>query len=170
MTEMTSADRILSVINMEKPTKDELAHHGVVGMKWGVRKARPVSKGSKTTPSKKASKKAAKAKETRTKVPNTFKNKPGNRRLSDRELTNKINRIRLEQQYAQLTAKPKSRTKTFMKELMINSGQRAATTIANKAVDAMVQRTLSSAAANATGGAKEVLTLMANGTGKKKDK
>ena len=174
MTEMTSADRILDIINTTAPQSSELKHYGVLGMKWGVRKADSVRKPKKASSSsgqRKPNKKKPTPKTNSGRQPkssNTFKNKPGNRRLTDKELNARISRIRMEQDYARLTAAPKSRGKEFFRELMVTSGQRAATTIANKATDALVQQVLSKAAASSTGPAKDVLSRMAEVPSKKK--
>ena len=85
---------------------DFIAHYGIKGMKWGVRKDRSSSSGRTTIKAKRT----AKAK-TFFKHPQHVKtvDKNGSRtaaRLSDSELKRRSKRIEAEQQYARLT-KPK---------------------------------------------------------------
>ena len=138
---------------------NELKHHGVKGMKWGVRRDR--SSGSSRPSNPSASRP--------TKVPNTFKNKPQNRRMSDAELRNRINRLNLEKQYADLT-RPPERGKSFVRKALEEAGQRAMKNLANKAADAAVQTVLNVAADKATGGTKTFLEAMAAANGSKKGK
>lgn len=143
----------------------ELAHYGVLGMKWGVRKARG-SKAGKSTPSASSDRVDSKPKEQTSSRSNSFRDRPGNRRMSDNELRSRINRLNMEKQYKDLTASP-PRAKNFMSQLMADSGKRAARTLANKAVDAGLSVLLSSAAKNAKNpGTKAFLDSMA-ATGKK---
>ena len=69
---------------------DELKHYGVLGMKWGKRRGR--SSNVSATPKKQ-------------------------RRMSKKELQARVNRLRLEQEYAKLTAEPpkKSRVESLVK-------------------------------------------------------
>lgn len=61
-------------------------HAGVMGMKWGVRK--------------------------RTKqVSTSSSNKTTNRRMTNKELTSKVKRLKLEEEYKKLTAPPKTASK-----------------------------------------------------------
>ena len=76
-----------------------LQHYGVLGMKWGRRKARSnVS----------SNKKPKSTKNTTTSKP---KPKPPQRQLSDAELRAAVNRLRLEREYAELTYRASSRAK-----------------------------------------------------------
>ena len=73
---------------------DVLAHFGVKGMKWGVRKQR-VTKGSS-----KSSKKSD--------VHEDYQHahsRVSNKKLSNKELQRRVNRLNLEKQYGELTAK-----------------------------------------------------------------
>nr|DAM29484.1 MAG TPA: Structural protein [Caudoviricetes sp.] len=74
---------------------DVLAHFGVKGMKWGVRKKRPsVSKSRKTN-------QHGDYKHAHSKTPN--------HKLSNKELQRRVTRLNLEKQYRDLTAKPQSK-------------------------------------------------------------
>ena len=80
---------------------DFLQHYGVLGMKWGRRKARSnVS----------SNKKPKSTKNTTTSKPKP-KPKPPQRQLSDAELRAAVNRLRLEREYAELTYRASSRAK-----------------------------------------------------------
>ena len=81
----------------EENYDDFLQHYGVLGMKWGHRKARSTSSSNKKPKS--------------TKNTTTSKPKPTRRELSDEELRAVINRMRLEREYADLTYRASSRSK-----------------------------------------------------------
>ena len=86
-------------MDYEENYDDFLQHYGVLGMKWGHRKAR----------SKVSSNKEPKStKNTTTSKP---KPKPKQRQLSDEELRAVINRMRLEREYADLQYRASSRAK-----------------------------------------------------------
>ena len=81
----------------EENYEDFLQHYGVLGMKWGHRKARSTSSYNKKPKS--------------TKNTTTSKPKPTRRELSDEELRAIINRMRLEREYADLKYRSSSRAK-----------------------------------------------------------
>ncbi len=85
----------------EENYDDFLQHYGVLGMKWGRRKARSTSSSNKKPKS---------TKNTTTSKPKP-KPKPTQRRLSDAELRAVVNRMRLEREYADLTYRASSRSK-----------------------------------------------------------
>lgn len=86
----------------EENYDDFLQHYGVLGMKWGKRKARS------TVSSNNKSKNAEITKPKQTPKP---KSKPTKRRLSDAELRAVVNRMRLEREYADLQYRASSRSK-----------------------------------------------------------
>lgn len=86
----------------EENYDDFLQHYGVLGMKWGKRKARS------TVSSNKKPKSTTITKPKQTPKP---KSKPTQRRLSDAELRAVVNRMRLEREYADLTYRASSRSK-----------------------------------------------------------
>ena len=87
------------MMDYEENYDDFLQHYGVLGMKWGHRKARSnVS----------SNKKPKSTKNTTTSKP---KPKPTQRELSDEELRAVINRMRLEREYADLKYRSSSRAK-----------------------------------------------------------
>ena len=86
-------------MDYEENYDDFLQHYGVLGMKWGHRKAKSnVS----------SNKKPKSTKNTTTSKP---KPKPKQRQLSDEELRAVINRMRLEREYADLKYRSSSRAK-----------------------------------------------------------
>lgn len=88
-------------MDYEENYDDFLQHYGVLGMKWGRRKARSnVS----------SNKKPKSTKNTTTSKPKP-KPKPPQRQLSDAELRAAVNRLRLEREYAELTYRASSRAK-----------------------------------------------------------
>ena len=66
-------------MNSEDRVDEYLMHYGVLGMKWGKRKAR---------------------------TSNSSEQAPKNRRMSNKELQARIKRLKLEKEFAQLTASP----------------------------------------------------------------
>ena len=108
---------------MIDPSDEFLEHFGVLGMKWGVRKDRSGGSngGKQTRKEKKAEKKAKKRAE-------RVKNKNKISKMSDTELRQKINRLQMEKQYTQLTAKEKSTGRKVVEGIVKTA---ATTTAAN---------------------------------------
>lgn len=93
-----------------------IAHFGVRGMKWGIRKA--TTRGS-TPPSKRKPKEEPAAEK---------RQSMGMHAMSDTELRNAINRIKLQREYAQLTAPPpkeKSRGRQVVENIVYGSAEAA---------------------------------------------
>lgn len=85
---------------------NELYHHGIKGMKWGVRRTR-AQLGYSSSPRK--TKKQAQ------KVSSKQQRKEAIKKMSDAELRSRINRIQMERQYMQLTAAEMSPGKKIRK-------------------------------------------------------
>ena len=85
------------MMDYEENYDDFLQHYGVLGMKWGHRKARSNVSSNKKPKS--------------TKNTTISKPKPTRRELSDEELRAVINRMRLEREYADLQYRSSSRAK-----------------------------------------------------------
>ena len=100
---------------------NELYHHGVKGMKWGVRKT-PVRSSSGATRKRKSNTLSLfKKKKTIHKV-SSANSSPAQTKsikdMSDDELRKKVERVRLEQDYLQLDPKAVSRGKRITKRVM----------------------------------------------------
>lgn len=98
---------------------NELYHHGVKGMKWGVRKT-PVISSSGATRKRKSNTLSLFKKTTRN--ASVSKSSPAQTKsvkdMSDDELRRKIERVRLEQQYQQLNPPTVSRGQKIAKRVM----------------------------------------------------
>lgn len=104
---------------------NELQHHGIKGMKWGIRRT-PAQLGH---PTKKSS---------------TSQRREEMKRMSDTELRNRINRIQMEKQYMQLTAPDINPGKKFVKDVLVNAAKQTATSYVSKymgkGVDALMKQ------------------------------
>ena len=160
---MTAKVDAILVANGIKPEENHLSQYGVRGMKWGVRKRR----GSTSSGPSQSKTKSKPAKQAPTKVPNSFKNKPQNRRMSDAELRNRLNRLQMEKQYKELTTSPKG--KSFVKEVLQDTGKQVARQALQTAGKVALQMALESAAGKSSGSTGKFLTeMVAVGAKKKK--
>ena len=100
---------------------NELYHHGVKGMKWGVKKT-PVRSSSGATRKRKSNTLSLFKKTTRN--ASVSKSLPAQTKsvkdMSDDELRRKIERVRLEQQYQQLNPGTVSKGRRIAKRVMNN--------------------------------------------------
>lgn len=106
---------------------NELQHHGIKGMKWGVRRYRNRD-GSLTPAGKKRYSDSTPAHEHHTRV---YDGKKASQ-LSDQELRDRLNRLNMEKQYNQLTQQETKSGKKFIKEVMYNAGKQVASEQAKK--------------------------------------
>lgn len=84
---------------------DYLAHYGILGMKWGKKNGPPYPLTSSQMSSSERKQNTPKAED-----------------LSDEELNKKINRLRKEKEYEQLTAPEPSKAKKWVKSVLIGIG------------------------------------------------
>ena len=102
---------------------NELYHHGVKGMKWGVRKT-PVRSSSGATRKRKSNTLSLFKKKKTTRKVSSANSSPAQTKsikdMSDDELRKRIERVRLEQQYQQLNPKTVSMGQRIAKRIMNN--------------------------------------------------
>ena len=109
----------------------ELTHHGVKGMKWGIRRSKKQlgygrGRDDDDVDSHEDSKKVRDGKNPRA--------------MSDAELRARINRIQMEKQYSQLTAKEKSAGRKFVDEVLLNVGKQLATKYVTQAATKGIEK------------------------------
>ena len=132
---MTSFDLTLSpegepAKHSEESVDDVLAHYGVKGMKWGVRKDRKSSSGSGAIARRRAKRAANKAQKeadrslpasedaTKAKVARRKARNASTDVLSNEELQHLVNRLNLEKRFADLTDPTKDSGESFIKTYM----------------------------------------------------
>lgn len=103
------------------PSPDSMCHYGILGMKWGRRKA----KTSNTSPKPK---------------------RKNIKEMSDNELRQRINRIQMEKQYKQLTSTNVFNGKKFVTNVITNAAQQTASKYVsqymNKGVETLINRVI----------------------------
>jgi hypothetical protein len=99
-----------------------IKHHGIKGQKWGVRRFQNKD-GTLTSAGRKRQKRdEGPIHEDYSKSHNTKSVKS----MSDKELRDRINRLNMERQYAQLTASEKSIGKKMVSDILLNVGKELA--------------------------------------------
>jgi hypothetical protein len=142
---------------------NELQHHGVKGMRWGVTRSKKElarargGKSAATQPAKASTKPAStKSDENDVEPPSTKALKDRNERLklekeyktllmNDDDLKERVNRLKLEQEYNQLTAKEKSKGRQILEDVISNSVKTVATTFVTGALTKLVNNALNKA-------------------------
>lgn len=94
---------------------DELMHYGVLGMKWGVRR------GKNASGKRKASKKLTADQKERQSRKAALKKR---RTMSDAELKKRIERMKLEKEFKNLTQEDIAPGKRFVGEVMSSAGKK----------------------------------------------
>ena len=120
---------------------NELYHHGVKGMKWGVRKT-PVRSSSGATRKRKSNTLSLFKKKKTTRKVSSANSSPAQTKsikdMSDDEIQKKIERVQLEQQYQELDPKSVSRGKRIAKRVMDDVIVPAAVDIGKQAVKSIM--------------------------------
>lgn len=120
-------------------TENELLHYGVLGMKWGVKKARKSSDTVDET-RKKSNTQKSNTQKSNTQNSNTkqqskkFVTKKQKQKqimedlnsMSDKELRERLNRMQMEQQYIRMMTPEKSAAKKQVEQFLINEGRNLA--------------------------------------------
>ena len=101
----------------------ELYHWGVKGMKWGVRRYQNKD-GSLTHRGRKRQKELSADEKERASRKNDLKNR---RTMSDADLRKKIERIKMEKEFKNLTNEDINSGKTFVNEIMSSAGKKVLT-------------------------------------------
>lgn len=104
---------------------NHLEHHGIVGMKWGVRRYQNKD-GTLTNVGKKRYSSDGNQKRTVEQRKQDVKNR---RTMSTAEIKSRIERLKLEQQYKELSDADVSSGKTYTEQILKDVGKRVATTV-----------------------------------------
>lgn len=106
--------------------EDYLCHHGVKGMKWGIRKDR-----KRTSIFSRKSNKSKKNQNGSQKSESKQPKKTNVKKLSDQELQSKIKRLQMEKQYRDLKKDEVSAGKKLVGEILKTSGKTLGVQLAN---------------------------------------
>lgn len=129
----------MSAMKTNGVDENVLAHYGVLGMKWGIRKDRRSSSGSskkKTSnqnESSSDSKKSSSTKTSRTKNP---------KKMSEQELRARIQRLQLEKQYRDLKSSEITEGKKLVNSILRDSAKNIGTQLTTYGMGKLVNKIL----------------------------
>lgn len=137
---------------------NEIAHHGILGMKWGVRRYQNKD-GSLTPAGKRRIQTGEIKKTTETSTSSGSNHKKSINEMSDTELKDKISRLELEKKYRDLSSSSErakiSKGKAFVMDVFERSGKNIATQAVTYAMGSMINKTFRSNIVNPKKGQKD---------------
>lgn len=107
-----------------------LYHHGILGMKWGVRRT-PEQLGHRTAKSRDKTHVSNPDKKKKREIKTASKNR---RLLSEQDLRSRIERLKLEKQLKELTREEVEPGKAFVADVLASSGKKVAGALVTGAV------------------------------------
>lgn len=132
----------------------ELAHHGILGMKWGIRRSK--AQLQRASPSGKKSSSSDDSGDMKNKGPSTKKT---TKEMTDDELRKKISRLELEKRYKDLSksdeAAKVSKGKEFVVDVLEKSGKNIATQLSTYVIGEAVNKIAGSEIVNPKKGQKD---------------
>lgn len=137
---------------------NELMHHGILGMKWGVRRYQNKD-GSLTSAGKRRVQTGEIGKSSDTAVSSTASYKRSVKEMSDSELRDKISRMELEKRYKDLSKSSEqaktSKGKAFVMDVLEKSGKNIATQAVTYAMGSMLNKVVGTDVVNPRKGQKD---------------